>query len=62
MRIELGENYEKFNRLVNKECTTVKDGVIYSGIVRNEHPDFDIALVRNEHYYGRVIYWLDVSL
>lgn len=61
MRINLGENYEKFNRLVGKEYITVKDGVIYSGIIRNEHLDFNIALVRNEHYYGCVIYWLYVS-
>ena len=61
MRIELGKNYNKFNKLVGKEYTTVKDGINYLGIVRNEHPNFDISLIRNEHYYGSVTYWLDVN-
>jgi len=61
MRIILGSDYDKFNYLIGKEYTHVKEGVIYNGIVRNEHPNFDNALVRNEHYYGEVIYWLDID-
>lgn len=60
MKIKLGDDFSRFNSLVGKKCTIEEGGATYTGIVSVEHPGFDKSLIRNEIYYGPVIYWLDV--
>ena len=53
---EIGEKY--YNR-EGVTATEVIDGKRISGIIAIEHPDFDVSLLRGEHYYGKIDYYIE---
>jgi hypothetical protein len=60
-RIKLENVGDKYYRKDGEQTTEIIDGKSYTGIIRKEHPSFDISLVRGEHYYGQIDYYLEVE-
>ena len=54
----IGDKYYKKNGI---KATEIINGKKITGIIRIEEPDFDIALVRQEHYYGQIDYYLEIE-
>lgn len=62
MKIKLDDEIgKKYYMKEGTLATEVIDGKEITGKVVTEHPDFDKSLVRNEHYYGQIDYYLEVQ-
>lgn len=57
-RIEL-TNGDKYYKRSGEVVTEVIGKRRITGMVVIKHPNFDPALVRNEHYYGEIKYYLE---
>jgi len=59
-KIKLEGNCEQYYRKNNSIVIRVIGGIEFIGTLIKEHPNFDKSLVRNDHYYGKIDYYLDV--
>jgi len=60
-RIELGNDYRKYFPVWGEKITIERKNKKYTGTVRSEYPGgFDKNLIRGEHYYGEVNYYLEI--
>lgn len=55
-------NGDKFYKRNGQSVTEIIDGKPVTGKIEIIHPNFDSSLVRNEHYYGEIEYYLTPNL
>ena len=60
-KIKLENVGDKYYRRDGEVVCVVVDGKKLTGKIRKEHPNFDVSLVRNDHYYGQIDYYLEVA-
>ena len=61
IRIKLENTRSKYYKQDEKLVTEIINGEKVTGTIRTEHPNFNISLVRNGHYYGQIDYYLEVK-